>query len=983
MWFVALIGFAVGVLSGAAYLLLGGEYFFNISRWSRVVFYPGFLVGEHAYYHWHLGVQAAKSIGILAVALAYALMAVVFRSFWLAVKRKHHRESVVRATAILLTLITANSLKAAPPPAKLSTNVTAKIRLVVLPFQNATGDTNWNDWQQALPSLVRSCLDSVGFMEVVRWEKIQPVLKQHFTNIVQPDAAQARQVAQALNANVLVGGRYFRQTNHWIVEALVFNTNSAPTPASIKVVSAGWVDLPELVAKSLAEHLGHPIAEDDLQYWEKYLTGSDTALGCLARAINLQTQDAPASAREKVLRQLLVEDPHCGAAHTWLIQIFGETERTNDLANAIHEFVRQCPDLCDAHLGLSWLLGKGNDREGEKRELLEALRVHRSCQRACEALTTFFGVEERWGDLRKILEPAYAAQPGNSDMAILLAAARAQSGDLKGTGSLLADISDLPGENDTVDIALLVAALRTQQFDLAGGELTRLGPQTVENGFIRETLNSITLRETGQSSNAPILRPRIFTEAELNLELARLLSAEERALVVNPLEMTPAIAAEARRLTVGLTNDAVRSIALFAEVVRRGRGDGDGGVGTAGQSLEKSKDPQARFSCQEYAKLLVALARALHMDAWLVHVDRDAQGSPGYHDCAVVFVNDQGILFDPTWRAIGVLHQSFEVLDDLQAISHQAMQIQGPSDSRRLRLGLKLNPDNRWTQLQFVRGMAHAGEYAAAAEALNQVQKAGGESWDVHEAAAELDMARKYWQPALAELQRALALSPSNALVHVQLATVYGELKDHAQATEQMEAALQCDRGELSQEIRREIPGQIATMKTVVRSTAGDSSARADLQRLAENGDALAQIGLANACFEANPQQVEEGLSWLHKAAEQGDPQTQYDYAKNLNLMRGDAAGEETLKWLTRAAEQGHNEAQYRLGKLLYEGDLAPRDNVAAGQWILLAARSGNAEAKQLLQEMEIFLNAQELTAARKRADDFKPVKSQTILKSQ
>ena len=169
---------------------------------------------------------------------------------------------------------------------------------------------------------------------------------------------------------------------------------------------------------------------------------------------------------------------------------------------------------------------------------------------------------------------------------------------------------------------------------------------------------------------------------------------------------------------------------------------------------------------------------------------------------------------DPTWRAFGIRHQEFNVLDDLQAISHQAMQPQERDDPIRLRMGLKLNPTNRWTQLQFVRGMVRLHDFDAAAAELAKVQKSGVETWDVHEVAGELEIEREHWRPALAELERADTLSPSNAFVHFHLAWAYHGLNDVVKATEHMEAALQFERGEMSKETRREISSQVSAMKT-------------------------------------------------------------------------------------------------------------------------------------------------------------------------
>ena len=83
-------GFGVGVLSGTAYLLLDGEYFWSIPRWAYIVFYPGFFVGNAAY-KWGLSQEASQVVGVLAVGLAYAGLAALTRLGWVALK--HRRKS--------------------------------------------------------------------------------------------------------------------------------------------------------------------------------------------------------------------------------------------------------------------------------------------------------------------------------------------------------------------------------------------------------------------------------------------------------------------------------------------------------------------------------------------------------------------------------------------------------------------------------------------------------------------------------------------------------------------------------------------------------------------------------------------------------------------------------------------------------------------------------------------------------------------------
>jgi hypothetical protein len=89
----ALAGFGFGVVSGTAYLMLGGEYFLFIPRWAFIVFYPGFFVGDAAY-NWGLSQETSKIVGVLTVGLAYATLAILARFAWLALK--HRRQSAVR-----------------------------------------------------------------------------------------------------------------------------------------------------------------------------------------------------------------------------------------------------------------------------------------------------------------------------------------------------------------------------------------------------------------------------------------------------------------------------------------------------------------------------------------------------------------------------------------------------------------------------------------------------------------------------------------------------------------------------------------------------------------------------------------------------------------------------------------------------------------------------------------------------------------------
>jgi TPR repeat protein/TolB-like protein len=885
-----------------------------------------------------------------------------------------------------ITLVLALNLLMAALPAAPATNAIApsnyppRLVVAVLPFENATGDVAQRDWQQALPALIRTCLDLVDFVSAPRWKRIQPALaRAGCTATNSAETRLARLVARDLKAHLVVWGRFRCESNGWAVDAKMLRANSESAPVEIQASATGWVDLAESVSLRVAKQFARRLADDDREFWRMNMPHNEKAASRSAKAICLQMADASTDKQEEAWRAVLAVDPLCGMAYTGLISILFDLGRQAECKQVIEEFLRQQPGTCHAHLAAALSLTSRSEA-GAEAEMLQALRLHRGCPDVPALLFQYLAPANRWTDLVKILKEALAKRPDAEITRLLLANALVKIGDRQEARVVLEPIDTLPdfSEGSTMEeLALCQAAFAVGREDLGGLELLRLGPQALTNSLIRGFLEApvkITDEESG--SNPQIKKPRSLTLTELSAELEQRLTAEERSIAVNPVEITPEVRAEAGRLTTGITNEHLRALALFAGVAQRGRGLGDGGQRTASQSLAALDDPETRLSCQEHAKLFVACARALGLEAWIAHVEQCADGSPGSHDCAALFVGGSGVLVDPTWGIFGVRHQKFTVLDDLQAISHQAMQGQTKPDTRRLRMGLKLNPEDRWTRLQFVRGMAAAGEYDAANEELRKVKSTGVETWDVHEAAGELEIARWHWKPALDALQRSLILSPSNAAVHFKMSAVCAELQDLASSKAHLETALRLDRGEFSRETRRQSESHVALLTAVSLGQSGGAAGRETLKGRAEAGDCAAQIALAKVCLDEQPPRIEEGMRWLLLAANSGHDGAQFQYALRLLELGGSDAAKEALPLFSKSANQGNAAAQYRLGLILYEGKLAPRDNVAAGQWVYLAADQGYADARRLLTEMKLFVAATELAEARKRADAFKPAKA-------
>jgi len=88
-WLAAAIGMGVGVVAGSSYLMSGGVIFRELApHWAAVVFYTGFVAGEKAAMNLGLGVDAAGVVGVAAVGLTYAAVAVLIHLIWHFVERK-------------------------------------------------------------------------------------------------------------------------------------------------------------------------------------------------------------------------------------------------------------------------------------------------------------------------------------------------------------------------------------------------------------------------------------------------------------------------------------------------------------------------------------------------------------------------------------------------------------------------------------------------------------------------------------------------------------------------------------------------------------------------------------------------------------------------------------------------------------------------------------------------------------------------------
>ena len=145
---------------------------------------------------------------------------------------------------------------------------------------------------------------------------------------------------------------------------------------------------------------------------------------------------------------------------------------------------------------------------------------------------------------------------------------------------------------------------------------------------------------------------------------------------------------------------------------------------------------------------------------------------------------------------------------------------------------------------------------------------------------------------------------------------------------------------------------QVAAIPQIDSAPATPQRAAALYRRIAEQGDANAQVRLADMYLNGDglPQDDAQAILWFHKSAEQGNPEAQF----RLGLMIRDGRGAprddaEALVWLRKAADQGDVQAEVNLAEMYQLGLGAPKDEAEAFAWYRKGADAGDATAQYKL----------------------------------
>jgi TPR repeat protein len=142
-------------------------------------------------------------------------------------------------------------------------------------------------------------------------------------------------------------------------------------------------------------------------------------------------------------------------------------------------------------------------------------------------------------------------------------------------------------------------------------------------------------------------------------------------------------------------------------------------------------------------------------------------------------------------------------------------------------------------------------------------------------------------------------------------------------------------------------------------------------QKSADQGfiPALATLGVLYARLK-NP---ELAIHCWSKAADQGDPEAQYNLA--MMYLKGEGTERESgraFEWLLKAAVQDVVQAQSRLGLMYATGEGVAVDPIEAHKWFIIASEKGDKASQTNRERSETLIGVAQLAEGRRRASEWK-----------
>ena len=607
-----------------------------------------------------------------------------------------------------------------------------RIRVSICSFSNTQGDPNDSHWSVCITGLI---WEELKLFKSIRKVTGSSLAKEHL-GILDGDAIDSRQgqkIGELLDVDFVIAGSYKRKDDKWHVIADVIDVDDPNGRCEVCAESDNWFELRDILTPRILKYLEIDPTDCEKKKMACRQTSCSEALELFGKGLeaarNGESIDLILAYAEKALTK---DDKFVNA----YLMLAGCKTSQGQYEEAF-EYVQKAMDIDPENPNTLLLMGtiyyyQGKLEQAQK-NLISASALDADESSIWSLLGKIANIKKQWRQSLDYYVRAIAGDP-------LYAEAFAVKGvcylGLLQRDKAVEQLSrsrELLIENQSSKGTLLIIAGaygRLGETELAVESFERFfklaehNMKPEEKELLEETYRNLKQKLTPSYIDDP--EPQILSDCELIASLQQQLTDDEYKLAVNPVASNEGIKLWAVKLTEGKEGQLDKAKAISDRLCRRihdkSSWKSDPLTRTALEVFGKWNDPNEYFSCQEYAKLYVAMARDVGLKAFMVHVNKLDDGKRVNHACAAIFAEGKALLVDPINRWFGAPYQDYIILDDIGAVAQHLSQSSGKeNDLERARAAVKISGGRIYERISLVMSMIFAEQLDSAEEELQKV----------------------------------------------------------------------------------------------------------------------------------------------------------------------------------------------------------------------------------------------------------------------
>ncbi len=571
---------------------------------------------------------------------------------------------------------------------------------------------------------------------------------------------------------------------------------SGSVSPEIRASSGDWFEIRDQLVRAILKDLQITLSAPEQTNLFKRGTTSKVALEWMIKSGSVYYQLAGYDKVEAMARKALEVDPRYDEAKVILAAALGSQGKSDEALATIRPVLESHPKYFQGRLVLGTIYMLQEKFPEAEDELRAVLREDPEDGEACERLGEIYHAQDWLTRAVIYLQKARDLNPYEVSARAHLGALYAIQGkrDLAMAELREAEHYTVPdaglGNGEQMfclayeSLNDIPQALKHYDKFLSLARKLAVNPELVKS--FEERYLKLKATMTPQAVTAK--SPKSFSEESLLQLVRQNLTADEFRYITNPIASTPEMRQWARQLTHGATNQLQKAKMLFDTLMLHLDPD-PGGTRTAREVYENWNKPGLSFHCQEYARLFVALGRAVGLETFYTKIEKDFNSNIVHHSCAAVRIDDKFLLVDPTYAWFGVPHFKFEIQDDFEALVGWLSQVE---DLRLRRIGAKLLPDSFQANVDLFLGLANEKQWDEARVLLKKIVSMQPDHWLTQCAQARLAYRENRLDEAIDLLQKSLKENPIIHNTRLFLAEVLQEQKKWREARDELRAALRC-----------------------------------------------------------------------------------------------------------------------------------------------------------------------------------------------